>query len=119
VTVPSLLIKEGRMDAINPKERRTVIRHSGDTIEPVRLRLDEREIVARVLDISVAGIGILTCQTFEPGTWLVLEPAKSKRCLSPELRAEVRHVRKSDEKDYLVGCRFSRLLSIDDMTALG
>ena len=111
--------KEGDMDATNPKERRSVTRHPGNTIEPVRLHLDDGEIVARVYDISITGIGILTPQHFEPGTWLVLEPARSSRRLSPELRVEVRHTRKCDEDDYLVGCCFSRPLTIDDMMALG
>jgi len=109
------------MDAITPKERRAVTRNPGNTIEPVRLCLEGDEIVARVQDISVTGIGILTRQRLEPGTWLVLEPAEPSRCLSPELRAEVRHTRKCDkeEEDYLVGCRFSRLLTMEDVMALG
>jgi hypothetical protein len=106
------------MDAINPTEGRTVNRHLGNTIEPVRLRLEGGEIVARVLDISVAGIGILTCQRLELGTWLVLEPADPNRGLRPELRAEVRHTTKLDA-EYLVGCRFERLLTADDVVALG
>jgi hypothetical protein len=113
------LTKDGVMDAINPAERRTVKRHPGNTIEPVRLRLDEGEFVARVHDISIVGIGILTRQRLEPGTWLVLEPAEPSRCLSPELRAEVRHIKKCDEEDYLVGCCFSRPLLMEDMMALG
>jgi len=107
------------MDAINPMERRTVKRHPGNTIEPVRLRIKEGEIGARVKDISIIGIGILTRQRLEPGTWLVLEPAEPSRCLSPELRAEVRHMRKCAEEEYLVGCRFSRPLLMEDMMALG
>jgi hypothetical protein len=109
------------MDAINPAERRTVNRHPGNTIEPVRLRLDagEFEFVAKVHDISVVGIGILTRQHLEPGTWLVLEPAEPSRKLSPELRAEVRHLRTGDEGEYLVGCRFSRPLLMEDVMALG
>ena len=107
------------MDAINPKERRTVTRKPGNTIQPVRLLLGEGEIVARVQDISVAGIGILTRQRLESGTWLVLESAESSRCLSPELKAEVRHTRKGDKEGYLVGCRFSRLLTMEDVMALG
>ena len=107
------------MDAINPMERRTVKRHPGNTIEPVRLRFDKGEFVAKVHDISIVGIGILTRQRLEPGTWLLLEPAEPSRCLSPELRAEVRHIKKCDEEDHLVGCRFSRPLLMEDMMALG
>ena len=107
------------MDAINFSERRTVIRRPGNTIAPVRIRLDKGEFVAKVHDISIVGIGILTRQSLEPGTWLVLEPAEPSRCLSPELRAEVRHIKKCDEEDYLVGCRFSRPLLMEDIMALG
>jgi hypothetical protein len=107
------------MDAISPAERRTVNRKPGNTIAPVRLRLDEGEFVARVHDISIVGIGILTRQHLEPGTWLVLEPAEPSRQLSPELRAEVRHLRTGDEGEYLVGCRFSRPLLMEDVMALG
>jgi hypothetical protein len=106
------------MDAINPKERRGATRNPGNSIGPVRLRLDEGEIVARVQDISVEGIGILTRRRLEPETWLVLEPAEANRGLCPELRAEVRHTTKLD-KEYLVGCRFVRFLTTDDLMALG
>src|ERR1700730_15407797 len=111
--------KEDDMDAINPNERRTVTRNPSHTIEPVRLRLEQGEITGRVQDISVAGIAILTRQRLEPGTWLVLEPAEPNRCLTPEVRAEVRHTRKCDEENDLVGCRFSRFLTMEDIMALG
>jgi PilZ domain len=111
--------KEDDMDAVNPRERRTVIRNPTNTIEPVRLRLEDVEIIARVQDISITGIGLLIRQRLEPGTWLVLEPAEPSRYLPSELRAEVRHTRKFDEEDYLAGCRFSRLLTQEDVMALG
>jgi hypothetical protein len=107
------------MDEINPKERRTVIRKPGDTIDPIRLRLEADEVIARVQDISVLGIGLLTRRRLEPGTWLVLEPAKSSRTLTTELRAEVRHSRKGHSEDFFVGCQFSRHLTPDDMMVLG
>lgn len=107
------------MDSINPKDRRTVTRNPGTTIEPVRLRLDEGEIIAKVQDISIDGIGILTHHRLEPGTWLVLEPAKPNRGLSPELRAEVRHTTKLAEAAYLVGCRLARFLTSEDVLTLG
>jgi hypothetical protein len=112
------LPKEDDMDAISPMERRSLLRNPGHTIEPVRVRMEEVEIVARVQDISVAGIGFLTRQRLEPGTWLVLEPAELNQGLTPELRAEVRHTTQWD-KEYLVGCRFSRFLTTDDAMALG
>ena len=109
------------MDGNSPKERRAIARKPGNTVEPVRLCLEEGETFARVHDISVAGIGILTRQRLEPGTWLVLEPAEPSRCLSTELKAEVRHPRKceKEEESYPVGCRFPRFLTVEDMMALG
>ena len=107
------------MDAINLKERRTLARKPGNTIEPVRLHFDGGETVSRVQDISLEGISILTTLCLEPGTWLVLEPAEPRRRLSPELRAEVRHTELCGNEEYLVGCRFSRFLMIDDVMALG
>jgi hypothetical protein len=107
------------MDAVNPKERRTVIRKPGNTIGPVRLRLDEGGFEARVHNISITGIGILTHRRLEPGTWLVLEAAEPSQPSLPELRAEVRHLTKCDEEEYLLGCRFSNLLTADDIMALG
>ena len=111
--------KKADMDVFNPNERRTITRTLGDTIAPVRLRFEEGEIAARVQDISVAGIAISTRQRLEPGTSFLLEPAEPSRFLSPELRAEVRHLTKCDQDDYLIGCRFSRLLTAADVMALG
>ena len=107
------------MDANQPKERRILTRIPGNTIEPVRLRFDGGEIIGRVQDISLEGISILTTLCLEPGTWLVLEPAEPRRRLSPELKAEVRHTELCGNEEYLVGCRFSRLLMLDDVMALG
>ena len=113
--------KADDMDAVPPKERRTVTRSPGDTISPVRLCLEEGDIVASVQDISITGVGILTRQLLEPGTSFVLKPGKPGRRLSPALKAEVRHTRKynKDEGEYLVGCRFSRLLTTEDYMAFG
>jgi hypothetical protein len=112
------LVKEDEMDASNPQQRRITPRNPGNTIEPVRLRLEEGDFIGKVQDISIVGIGILTCQRLEPGTWFMLEPAEPNRGLRPELRAEVRHTTKLDEM-YLVGCRFARFLTTEDVMALG
>jgi hypothetical protein len=106
------------MDAIIPKQRRTATRNPGNTFGSVRLLLEEGEIVATIQDISVAGIGILTCQRLEPGTWLVLQSADRNRGMPSELRAEIRHATQLD-KMYLVGCRFARFLTTEDVMAFG
>jgi len=71
-----------------------------------------------VQDISITGIGILTRQSLETGTWFVLEPSRLGRGLRPELRAEVKHTTKLDN-GYLVGCHFERFLTVQDVQALG
>jgi PilZ domain len=105
------------MDAIKPEERRRLTRHSGNFAQHVRLRFDGNEIVAKVQNISVAGIGFLTNQRLEPGTWLVVELAKVNRGLYPELRAEIKH-KTASENGYFVGCHFARLLTVPDVMAL-
>ncbi len=107
------------MDAIGRNERRTVKRNSGKTINPVRIRLPEGDIVASVHDISVMGIGILASQNLQVGAWHVLEPTARDGRLVPELKAEVRHIMACGIGEYLVGCQFSRLLTVEDMMALG
>jgi PilZ domain len=111
-------IKEDDMDAIKPEERRRLTRHPGNSTQPVRLRFDGNEIVAKVQNISVRGIGFLTNQRLEPGSWLMLEPAKLTRGPFPELRAEIKHTTEL-ENGHLVGCDFARLLTVQDMMALG
>jgi PilZ domain len=106
------------MHALNFNERRIATRQSGNTIDPVRVHFEKGEIVAIVHDISVAGIGILTRQRLEAGTWLVLEPSGLALGLRPKLRAEVRHTVELDD-GYLVGCCFARLLTVQDVMALG
>jgi hypothetical protein len=113
-------LHQGRRHGCNqPEGTPNRNRNLGSTIEPVRFRLEEGEIVARVQNISVTGIGLLTRQPLEPGTWLILEPAEPSRYLPSELRAEVRFTRKLDEEDYLAGCCFSRLLTQEDVMVLG
>ena len=109
------------MDAILPDERRAVSRHPRDLAEPIQLHLEEKEceFVATVRDISIVGMGILTQQQLEPGMWLVLKPAEPRRTFAQEVRAEVRHTTNWAKDGYRVGCRFARLLTMDDLSAFG
>jgi hypothetical protein len=75
------LVKEDEMDAINPQQRRTTLRNPGNTIEPVRLRLDEGDFIGEVQDISIAGISNLTGQRLEPGACGL--------CWNPPSRTEI------------------------------
>jgi hypothetical protein len=109
------------MDAISPKERRIVSRQPTNTLDSVLLHFDsmQPDIVTKIEDISIAGMGIRAPRHMEAGTLMVLEPARSSRRFAPELKAEVRHSVQCDNEDYLIGCRFSRYLTADDTMALG
>lgn len=109
------------------KDRRIVARHPGTTIGAVRLRLNTGEALGSVVDISITGLAVLVKQplktgaSFLPlksGTCFVLEPSNPENRLSSELRAEICHSSIHDS-EYLIGCRFQRLLTTDDILSLG
>lgn len=108
------------MDGPSPSERRAVRRITGDTIGPVQFREPPagQALKAKVWDISVQGIGILADCDVAPGTTLVIHACSSERS-SPELTAHVRHTTQHPSGGWLLGCRFTRNLSMDDMLALG
>lgn len=107
------------MDASKANERRTFSRFPRDGSIRLHRATGEKDVVARVRDISISGMGLLTQHQVGTGTWLVVEPADSKHYFSPQLRAEVQHLTKADSEGYQIGCRFDRLLTIEDMEAFG
>ncbi len=108
------------MDGPFPSERRAVRRNAGDTIGPVQFREPPagQAQKARVWDISVQGIGILADCDVAPGTTLAIHAWSSQRS-SPELTAHVRHTTRRPNGGWLLGCRFARNLTMDDVLALG
>jgi hypothetical protein len=103
-----------------PELRRTV-RMPGDTIGPLQVRADaaHTSISVHVRDVSIEGIGLLADSLLTPGTSLVIESGPGGKSFSDPLTAEIRHVTRLPQGDWLLGCCFSRLLTIDDMDALG
>ena len=108
------------VDGPSPSERRAVRRTSGDTIGPVQFREPPagQALKAKVWDISLQGIGILADCDVATGTALAIHAWNLER-RSPELTAHVRHTTRRPGGGWLLGCRFTRNLSMDDMLALG
>jgi hypothetical protein len=74
---------------------------------------------ADVRDVSIQGIGLLAKQSLASGTPLLVEAGPSGGILPAELRATVRHATMLPEGWWLLGCSFSRLLTLDDFAVLG
>lgn len=73
-------------------------------------------VLADVQDISIKGIALLVPQSLEPGMSLTIQRRTPSRRLSPALAAEVRRVAGLPDGTQVVGCAFSRLLTIEDLS---
>lgn len=104
-----------------PIDHRCVARVPGDTIGPLQLRaeLAALSFSANVRDVSVQGIGLVAKQSFILGTSLVIEGGPAGRGLPVELKATVRHATLLSDGRWLLGCIFSRPLTLDDFKVLG
>lgn len=106
------------MDGALPCERRSLSRRPGNTIGPLQVKADGTAISAKVWDISIQGVGLLVDRQFEPGMPLTVLPGQSGRPLFENLVAHVRHARQLSKANWLLGCRFSRILTTNDMINL-
>jgi hypothetical protein len=109
------------LDSSCADEHRAVSRVRGDTVGPLRLRAEVLELsfLATVRDISVQGIGLVAEQPFAPGTLFVIESGPSGTGLPVQLTATLRHSTELSQRQWLLGCIFSRNLTTDDFAALG
>ena len=101
-------------------ERRMVQRLSGATIGPIRLwtEPDGSPLTASVCDFSVQGVGIVITNAFRSGTRLTIQTARAT-AQPATINAEVRHATILADGRWLLGCRFTRTLTVDDILALG
>jgi hypothetical protein len=106
-----------------PAERRATPRLVGNTIGPIRLRLQSSGNILQgdVQDVSVKGIGLLVAPELpiESGESLALESGPSGAEPRPELTATVCYGRILQNGKKLLGCRFSRFLRVEDFETLG
>lgn len=103
-----------------PVERRNISRMRADTIGPLMLRSESGvSIAAQPLDFSVSGIGLVTESHVEAGTVLRIEPVGRGKKFSAPLTLEVRHARELTGPHWRLGCKFLRLLTVDDVQSFG
>jgi hypothetical protein len=113
--------KECPLETRPPKEHRAVLRVPGDTVGPLQLRSEPMALSfsANVRDVSIQGIGLFGEQAFVLGTSFVVESGPSGKGLPMALTAQLRHATMLPDGRWLLGCRFSRHLTIEDFERLG
>jgi hypothetical protein len=83
-------------------------------MEPLAL-----SFLATVRDVSIQGIGLIAKQPFVSGSAFVIEAGPSGKGLPMKLTATVRHATTLPDGQWLLGCIFSRQLTMDDIDVLG
>ena len=113
--------KECPLEASPPKEQRSVPRAPGDTVGPLKLRAESMALSfsANVRDVSIQGIGLFGEQAFAVGTTFVVESGPNGIAPPIELTAHLQHATMLPDGRWLLGCRFSRHLTIEDFERLG
>jgi hypothetical protein len=102
------------------KNARIMLRQPGNTLGPLRLNAGIGGFFsADVQDVSVLGIGLIVDQEYPAGSSFVIEDGPTGRKPSVVLTVEVRHATLQTDGRWLLGCVFSRLLTLDDVEALG
>jgi PilZ domain len=73
---------------------------------------------ATIRDVSATGIGLRIQQPIKPGTVLIITLQTLDQRFSRPLPVRVMHAAMQAEGDWLVGCRFVRVLSVHDLREL-
>lgn len=96
-------------------------RVTGDTIGPLQLRAESVALSFLVIvrDVSIQGVGLIAMQSLVSGASLFIEAGPSGKSLPTELTATVRHVTMLPDGRWLLGCSFSRHLTLDDVAVMG
>jgi len=106
--------------AILPADRRDAERHPC-TLQPFWHIAGANQVDAAratIRDVSATGIGLRVQQSVKPGTVLVITLQTQDQRFSRPLPVRVMHATRQAEGDWLVGCRFVRVLSVHDLRAL-
>ena len=102
-------------------ERRVRVRHATDRDSMCQRgegRLDQAWWMARVVDISTTGIGVILRQRFPSGTLLTIELQNSTGDLSRTLQSKVVHTTPSPEGGWVSGCAFISPLTEEELKVL-
>ncbi len=102
-------------------ERRVRVRHVTDRDSMCQRgegRLDQAWWMARIVDISTTGIGVILRQRFPSGTLLTIEMQNSAGDLSRTLQTKVVHTTPHPEGGWVSGCTFVNPLTEEDLKVL-
>jgi len=103
---------------LSGSERRVRVRHPTDReslCQPGEGRLDHAWWLARVVDISTTGIGVILRQKFPEGTLLTVELQNSAGDVSRTLQTRVIHTTPHPEGGWVSGCVFVNPLTEADL----
>ena len=100
--------------------RRATVRYHCAPATLGRLQLPPREEVQKawVLNISLAGVGLLLSRPLEPELAVVIRMDDTAGARVYDLPARVIHATKEIGGDWVVGCRLDTPLTQDDLDAL-
>ncbi len=103
-----------------PGERRSLPRFHLD--EPWSVILVEEAacpgLEAAVWDMTIQGAGLVGQRPYAPGTRLTVRGRARRPASAHQLGAVVRHSRPLPDGQWLIGCQFSRLLTVEDLDAM-
>ena len=99
------------------KEARTLQRHLGNTVGPLRVRYGAVTFTVDVLDISIVGVGIIADQELPIGSSFLIECGPKGSMLPTPLTATIRHATQRNGR-WVLGCSLSRFLIAEDLDAM-
>lgn len=102
-------------------ERRVRVRHLTDRESLCQRgegRLDHAWWLARIVDISTTGIGVILRQRFPSGTLLTIELQNSGGDVSRTLQTRVVHATPHLDGGWVLGCEFVNPLTEQDLRSL-
>ena len=103
------------MSAYSGSEHRGMERHMGQTLGEIALQVEPDAAVYKghVRDWTIQGMAIVTDLSVLPGAHVTVHLRLQHRTVT--IDAEVKHATALEDGRWLLGCRFSRLLSVDDV----
>jgi hypothetical protein len=106
-------------DNLIRSERRAVARHLKGLVQiQFASGFQEENYLAGLHDLSVLGIGLWGKHELNPGTAIDILLPQTKWSRAGVLPAVVRHATTRPDGIWLLGCKFSRLVTAEDFKAL-
>jgi hypothetical protein len=116
----AVVVRSGAIsDNLSRGERRAVARHLKGLVQiEFASGFQKENGFAELHDLSVLGIGLWGNQKLDPGTTIEILLPQTKWSRAGILPAVVRHATTTPDGIWLLGCKFSRLVTPEDFKAL-